>query len=213
MPITAPFDAHPDRYDDWFDAHDAAYRSELRAIRSVWPGTHPALEVGVGTGRFAAPLGVDVGVDPSAEMRTRARQRGIEVRDGTAEALPFDDHHFAAVLNVTTICFIDRLDPALAETRRVLRPSGVFVVGMIDRDSPLGRQYREQKDDNPFYREATFLQADALVGAMRSAGFTQIKTRQTLFAPLNAGKAPEPVRDGTGDGSFVVLRGVAPSAA
>jgi ubiquinone/menaquinone biosynthesis C-methylase UbiE len=146
-------------------------------------------------------------------MRTRARQRGIEVRDGTAEALPFDDHHFAAVLNVTTICFIDRLDPALAETRRVLRPSGVFVVGMIDRDSPLGRQYREQKDDNPFYREATFLQADALVGAMRSAGFTQIKTRQTLFAPLNAGKAPEPVRDGTGDGSFVVLRGVAPSAA
>jgi len=35
MAKTSPFDVHPDRYDDWFDRHEAATRFELRALCSA----------------------------------------------------------------------------------------------------------------------------------------------------------------------------------
>ena len=58
MPRIAPFEAHQERYDSWFERHAAAYYSELLAVRALLPWEGRGLEVGVGTGRFAAPLGV-----------------------------------------------------------------------------------------------------------------------------------------------------------
>lgn len=88
MPKTAPFEARPDRYDAWFDRHEAAYRSELAALRALLPAEGEGLEVGVGTGRFAAPLGIEYGVDPAPAMRARARARGIAVTEGEARTSP-----------------------------------------------------------------------------------------------------------------------------
>lgn len=72
----AAFDAHPRRYEAWFERHAAAYDSELLTVRAFLPLSGLALEIGVGSGRFAAPLGVRVGVDPSAAMLEHARARG-----------------------------------------------------------------------------------------------------------------------------------------
>ena len=60
MPRTAPFEAHHRRYDDWFVRHAAAYQSELLAVRALLPWRGLGLAIGVGTGRFAVPLGVQV---------------------------------------------------------------------------------------------------------------------------------------------------------
>jgi hypothetical protein len=38
----------------------------------------------------------------------------------------------------------------------VLKPGGQAVVGLVDRDSPLGTKYQEHKTQHVFYREATF---------------------------------------------------------
>ena len=61
-PRNVVFDQHCRRYEKWFATHAAAYYSELLAIRALLPCGGDGLEVGVGTGRFAAPLGVRVGV-------------------------------------------------------------------------------------------------------------------------------------------------------
>ena len=53
------------RYEAWFTRNPAAYHSELLAVRALLPWQGLGLEIGAGTGRFAAPLGVTVGVDPS----------------------------------------------------------------------------------------------------------------------------------------------------
>jgi hypothetical protein len=37
MAKTAPFDAHDERYERWFDQHQAAYVSELLALRTLVP--------------------------------------------------------------------------------------------------------------------------------------------------------------------------------
>jgi len=39
----------------------------------------------------------------------------------------------------------------------VPRPDGRLVVGYIDEWSPVGRQCLEHRDENPFYRDATFV--------------------------------------------------------
>lgn len=207
MPRIDPFEQHPERYDVWFDKHPKAFDAEQRALRALVPSTGRGLEIGVGTGRFAEALGIEEGVDPSPEMLRRARERGIQVQDGKAEQLPYEDASFDYAVLVTTVCFVDDLNGALTEACRVLKPTGALVIGMVDRESALGQRYRKQHDQNPFYRPAHFWTADEVVRAMRQAGFEGFAFRQTLFDGLNGTDDPEPVTAGYEEGAFVVLRG------
>lgn len=201
-----PFEKNVDRYEAWFDRNRAAYESELEALRALLPKSGEGLEVGVGTGRFAAPLGVRVGVDPSSAMGKVAMERGIQVRLGVGENLPCQDSSFDFVLLVTTICFLDDVPAALGEVYRVLTPAGYILVGFIDRESTLGKVYETRKQDNDFYREATFLSVDEVIAHLQQASFRDFVFRQTIFHNPEEMKQPDPVRPGYGEGSFVVVR-------
>ena len=200
------FEKNVDRYEAWFDRHQAAYESELEALRVLLPKSGEGLEVGVGTGRFAAPLGIRVGVDPSSAMGKVAIERGIEVHCGVGENLPCQDTSFDYVLLVTTICFLDDVPAALGEAYRVLTPGGYILVGFIDRESTLGKVYEKRKQDNEFYRQATFLSVNEVVLHLQQAGFSDFVFRQTIFQNPTEMKQPDPVRSGYGEGSFVVAR-------
>ncbi|MFW6046115.1 MAG: class I SAM-dependent methyltransferase, partial [Natronomonas sp.] len=175
MPKIAPFEEHTERYDDWFETYKDVYLSELSALRRLVPDTGRGIEIGVGGARFAAPLGIDLGIDPSPAMLDQARKRGVDVVRGVAESLPFRSGTFDTVLNVTTICFVDDVDRTLSEAARVLTPTGCLVIGFIDEDSPVGEIYREKQETNPFYRDAEFVTTVALVAALESAGFTDFE--------------------------------------
>jgi hypothetical protein len=45
-------------YDRWFDDHSEVYAAQIRLLRDAVPQTGRGLEVGVGSGRFAVPLGL-----------------------------------------------------------------------------------------------------------------------------------------------------------
>lgn len=96
------------------------------------------LELGVGGGlnlAFYDPAKVSalLGVDPSDELRERAlaapRPEGlkVDIASGTAEALPFEDHSFDTVVCTFTLCSVQSHASAVAEARRVLKPSGRFL--------------------------------------------------------------------------------------
>lgn len=210
LPTTQPFERHTDRYEDWFEAHEHAYQSELDAVDRLLPSGR-GLEIGVGSGRFAAPLGVEYGVDPAEAMLSRARDRGVRAVRGVAEALPFVDATFDSALVVTTICFVDDVPATLREARRVLRPGGALVVGFVDETSPLGQRYEEMKAENPFYRDAVFLSTDDLAAELAAAGFEDLAFAQTVFEFPGEMDAPDPVEDGYGEGSFVVVRARRPA--
>jgi len=204
------FENNVDKYDAWFDRNRAAYESELEALRALLPKSGEGLEVGVGTGRFAAPLGVRVGIDPAKAMGKLAMKRGIEVRYGVGENLPCEDSSFDFVLLVTTICFLDNVPAAFGEAYCVLKSGGCILVGFIDRESSLGKVYEQRKQDNKFYRDATFLSASEVMSHLKQTGFGGFVFRQTIFQDPAAMKQADPVRPGYGEGSFVVIRAKKP---
>jgi SAM-dependent methyltransferase len=204
MARTEPFDRHIEVYERWFDEHPAAYVSELLAVRALLPLRGRILEIGVGTGKFAAPLGIDVGVEPSATAATLASARGIDTVPGTAEALPFPDDSFDHALAVTTICFVDSPETMIAEARRVLRPGGTLVLAFVDKLSPLGQLYLTHQAEDVFYRHATFFSTEQVEELMRDGGFEIQERAQTLTGDAEITQV-EPTRPGTDDGAFVVI--------
>ncbi|HSH49516.1 MAG TPA: class I SAM-dependent methyltransferase [Halomonas sp.] len=205
MPKAAIFEHHHKRYEAWFARHEAAYISELLALRPFVPWQGLGLEIGVGSGRFAAPLGVQVGIDPSPAMLEHAAARGIHTVCATAEALPFSDSHFDHALVVTTICFVDSATAMLAEARRVLKPCGRLVIGFIDRGSSLGQEYLAYQNQSVFYRDATFFSADEVLHLLQDAGFVINAWGQTLERPLAETREIESLRPGHGDCAFTVV--------
>jgi len=206
MPKAEPFERHTERYEGWFEEHESAYQSELEALRRLIPTTGYGIEIGVGSARFAAPLGMQVGIDPAGKMLQHARERGIEVVKGVAEFLPFKDGTFDTALIVTTICFVDDIPQTLTEAARVLRPDGALVIGYIDKNSPVGEIYQETQSQNPFYREAVFVSTEELVDALETAGFTDFEFAQTIYHWPSEIEKPEPIESGYGEGSFVGIK-------
>ena len=206
MPNTEPFEKYAEEYEAWFEKNPWAYKSELEALRTQLPASGLGVEIGVGSGRFAEPLGIKVGVDPSASMRVLAKKRGIRVMDAKAEKLPFEDASFDYVLMVTTICFLEDVLVAFREAIRILKPEGVFVIGFVDKDSVLGRQYQEKKDKSKFYRSARFYSPGEVTSIARKAGFNRFQYVQTLFGNIREMDRTDPVKEGVGHGSFVVIK-------
>jgi len=207
MPKTAAFERFADAYDGWFEDHRSLYEAELQAIGQLMPPSEvEAMEVGVGSGKFALPLGIRVGVEPSEKMAARARALGIDVQAGVAEALPYPDERFDLVLMVTTICFLDNVATSLAECSRVLRPGGSLIVGFVDKASDLGQRYLQKQGESRFYGEATFFSAAEVAAYLRDAGFIVTETRQALIPD----EPPGLIKEGSGRGGFIAIKGIKP---
>ncbi len=142
------FDELAERYDSWYDRHKDLFEKEIRTIPEK---RGFALEVGVGSGRFAERLGIDVGIDISWRMLKIAKRRGVEVVMGDAGKLPFRSNSFNRVYLIFTLCFLENPEAAIEEAKRVAEE---LVVCVIPADSGLGERY--QSKDSPFYRIARF---------------------------------------------------------
>jgi len=206
MPKIDPFDKHTSEYEAWFENNKFIYESEFKAIKEQLPKKGEGVEVGVGSGQFAAPLGIRIGVDPSNKMRELARNRGVVAIGGVAEKLPFDDCRFQFILMVTTICFLYDIKAAFKEAFRVLKQGGNLIIGFIDKDSPVGILYQQQKNDSEFYKVATFYSADEVISYLKKAGFINLMFTQTIFHHPSEIKNLEPIKKGHGEGSFVVAK-------
>ena len=91
------------------------------------------LEVGCGPGALTTVLAARFGADAVAAVEPsepfaaacRARVPGADVRAAGAEALPFPEDTFGAVLSQLVLSFVGDAPRAMAEMLRVVRPGGI----------------------------------------------------------------------------------------
>ncbi|MDP1744672.1 MAG: class I SAM-dependent methyltransferase [Bacteroidota bacterium] len=198
------FNEYTDEYDLWFDKHHNTYQSEVLALKKLIPEGKKGIEIGVGTGRFSKPFSIAVGLEPSPNMAKIAEEKGITVVNGLAESLPFHNESFDFVLMVTTVCFLSDIPKAFSEAYRILQDQGKIILGIIDKNSPLGKEYEKMKMDNKFYSDAHFHSTEELTELLNNAGFIKLDYWQTLFNTSD--NAIEDPKHGYGQGSFVAIQ-------
>lgn len=192
IPSRQIFDERAGEYDRWFDEHGAVYQAQIRMLRAAVPRSGTGLEVGVGSGRFAGPLGIRSGIDPSRELIRIAKSRNLEVIQGEGEHLPYRPGSFDYVLMMTVVCFVDDPQPLFMEAFRALGPGGELIVGFIERDGKIAEQYRHEPVKGKFLQYARFRTAVETARFFHSAGFEKvsINRQEKGFCVMTGWTAP-----------------------
>jgi ubiquinone/menaquinone biosynthesis C-methylase UbiE len=190
IPSRRIFDEQAGVYDRWFDEHADVYQAQVRMLRRAIPGHGSGLEIGVGSGRFAVPLGIHYGIDPSRGLVRMARQRGIEVVLGEGGHLPYRAGSFDYVLMMTVICFLEDVPAVFREVYRVLRPGGMLIVGFIEEGGEIQRRYQHESTKGRFLRFAKFRTGGDVDRFFRDAGFVEVAVlkRTRGFCVMNGRK-------------------------
>jgi SAM-dependent methyltransferase len=178
------FDSLASGYDAWFEEEGRLiFASEVEALRQALPLLpKPWIEVGVGSGRFAQALGIDIGLDPSSKLLELAKNRGINVFLGKGEEMPFKDGTFGTAFFLVTLCFVNSPARILSEAARILKNGGKVVLGLILKESPWGQIYqREKETGHRFYKYARFYGYNELDVLLKQTGFSVEQIISTLF--------------------------------
>jgi len=239
----AVLDSFESRAQAYLESPVHAAGPDLELARALVGGYVPpdgaALDAGCGAGHLSfllAPLVARVvALDPAPAMletvRAAAAARGlagIETRAGGAEALPFPDASFDLAATRYSAHHWTRLDKALRELRRVLRPGGNLLVIDVEGDGnallDTHLQTLELLRDRSHVRDRSAREWRALLA---DAGFrlsqeehwplrlefaswvARMATPADRVAQIRAlqAEAPQEVRQGLGlepDGSFTV---------
>lgn len=123
------------------------------------------LECGCGTGlileRLAEFANRAAGIDLSPGMLSLARERGLEVKEGSVTALPFDDATFDVTCSFKVLAHVPDIGKALAEMARVTKPGGVILAefynpislrGLAKRLGPAGKIGESTKESAVYTR-------------------------------------------------------------
>lgn len=208
MVQTEIFNKNVEKYEKWYDDYPEVYQSELAALKEQFlklPENIRGIEIGLGTGRFAQPLGIKEGIEPADAMAEKAIKRGIEIVKGFAENLPYSALQFDFVLFVT-ICHLNNIKDALTEAHRVLKPKGSILIGFLDKDQRVAKKYAEKRHRSTFFANANFYTVDRIKYLLKETGFKDLEFNQTLFNDLNEIKKIQIPKQGYGEGSFVVVK-------
>jgi SAM-dependent methyltransferase len=133
------FDIAAEAYDSYMGRYSAPLAPQLADFAGVTSGQR-ALDVGCGPGvlvsELVARLGADnvAAVDPSEPFVAACRDRhpGVDVHQGSAEALPWPDGLFDAALAQLVVHFMSDPVAGLAEMARVTRHGGVVAACVWD---------------------------------------------------------------------------------
>jgi len=195
-----PFAPLAEAYEAWYETPLGAFviAEEEKALRALLPPGESLLEVGAGTGYWLKrlPYAQKVGLEPSLAMLQVGRRRVPEATwvEGRAEALPFPGQSFDVVLLFTVLEFVEDVEKALVEARRVLKPGGILLLGILEALSPWAALYRRLGEKGVLpWAQARFLTREDLQDLL---GPPEAEGEAVFLAP--EAKPPFPEADQAG---------------
>ena len=110
------------------------------------------LDVACGTGNLAIPAarmgatvtGVDIAANSVEQARQNAKAEGLSAKfdEGDAEALPYDDASFDAVVTMFGAMFAPRPELVASELKRVCRPGGFIAMANWTPNGFIGQMFK-----------------------------------------------------------------------
>ncbi len=193
-----------DDYRDLAEVEDSMWYFHALNQRMLLPlaplAKHEAsiLDAGCGTGGLIkalqqySPRWQITGLDYSPVACDFARQRTtVLIKEGSIEALPFEDSQFDAVVSADVICQIDDGSKALREFARVMKPGGILVINVAAyewmrsyHDVQMDTRHRFRRSElGSLLRQAGF---DVIISSYANMLiFPLIIARRKVFVPSN----------------------------
>lgn len=226
------FDEYAEEYDSWFLSNREVLDSEARLVAHTLKGCKNILSVGCGSGLFekilANEYGIVIahGIEPSPGMAAIARNRGLDVREATAEEADYGHEAFDAVLFNGSPSYITDLKGVVKKVYEALPQGGRIVLIDVPKESSYGLLYNLAKAvgtwDHPllegtfppspypieFVNVANWRTTGEKIATLQEAGFKNLEYMQTLTRhPLYSNsKSEEPV-EGYDKGDYVAVTG------
>lgn len=164
MPPEEPphhFNVAAEAYDRYMGRYSRLLAPPFADFAGIAPGQPSrVLDVGSGPGALVAELVGRIGAEfvvavdpaPSFVEAAQARHPGVDVREASAETLPFADATFDAALAQLVVHFMADPVAGLSEMRRVTRAGGTVAACVWDfteGHGPLERFWRAARDLDP----------------------------------------------------------------
>ncbi|MFW6148038.1 MAG: class I SAM-dependent methyltransferase [Thermodesulfobacteriota bacterium] len=201
------------------------FESELLAQKQLLDDPEHSVSIGCGTGIFDEKLGIKYGVEPSEEMAKRAEKRGMEIKVGTAENVPYEDETVQTVLMGTILSYVQDRKKAVTEAYRILKHSGHIVLSFLAREGSYAMLYdlahlRGEYDPDTaprapyplkFVKGTHWCSVNEITQLLKDAGFVDLKYAQTLtHHPKYSDNHVEQPSEGYDKGDYIVVRGRKP---
>lgn len=178
-------------YDRFMGRYSTPLAARFADLLEVSAGQR-ALDVGCGPGAFTAPLVARLGadhvsaIDPSAPFveACRVRHPGVDVRQGAAESLPWDDASFDVAGACLVVHFMTDPVGGVAEMKRATREGGWVgatvwdLAGSRAPMAPLWTAVAELDPGHPGEREFQGGSRDSLVAVLEGAGLRDVESAE-----------------------------------
>jgi ubiquinone/menaquinone biosynthesis C-methylase UbiE len=185
--IIQAFEKDPQSYHKWYEKPKGAYvfAYELHGLNSMLPEAGVGLDIGAGSGIFAANLiskkRIIICLDPSMGMLNEARKRSKLIINGTAENLPFRRKIFDFIYMVTVIEFLTDPIKALNNIKQNLKNASPILILFIDRESQWGRYYKKLAEErHPIFTHAKLFTSNNICDKLEQTGYQILGSVDTL---------------------------------
>lgn len=138
---------------DLWAEHISRYNFAARYVNA----THRVLDIGCGTGygtaelsfRAASAAGLDISLEATEYAAQHFQRPNLSFHHGSATELPFPEQSFDVITAFEVIEHVENWQALITQARRVLHPSGIFIVSTPNVD--YYTESRGAEGPNPFH--------------------------------------------------------------